>query len=75
VPVAPPRLSERRLVGDNAVFGGDGMAPVKVRPAGHDRAGRPGAPLPRSLLSPARSLFIMSHSCMSTQARILHDGM
>jgi hypothetical protein len=71
-PLQPPT---RRLAGEHALVGGDGMAPAKEKPAGHDGASWPGAALPRSLLSTTCSLLVMSHSCTSTQAKMLHDGM
>jgi hypothetical protein len=73
-PGAPLQPPTRRLVGERALVGGDGMVAVKERPTDHDGAGQPGAALPCAMLSPAHYLLIMSHSCTSTQAKMLHDG-
>jgi hypothetical protein len=75
MPGAPLQPPTHRLADEHVLVGGDEMAVVKKRPAGHDGAGRLGVAFPRALLSPARSMLIMSHSCISTQAKMLHDGM
>jgi hypothetical protein len=59
-PRAPLQSPTRSLAGERYLAGGDGTTVAKETPAGHDGASRPGAALPRALLSPERSLLIMS---------------